>query len=120
MKLEHSQGQRAGLIFRIALLLTFLLTDWGLSPLRACDVDNPPRLFGKGLASFVPTSASGHTLRVLVQHGYLPAIPVLVRVEVHDATGQRDWTYWDGEATLAVDRPGVTLSTRTSTGMAGR
>ena len=111
MKLEHSQGQRAGLIFRIALLLTFLLTGWAPAVLRACDVDNPPRLFGKGLASFVPTPASGHTLRVLVQHGYLPAIPVLVRVEVHDASGQRDWTYWDGEATLAVDRPGVTLST---------
>ena len=96
---------------RLALLVSLGLTGWNPAPLRACDVDNPPRLFGKGVASFVPTPASGHTLRVLVQHGYLPAIPVLVRVEVRDASGSRDWSYWDGEAALTVDRPGVTLST---------
>ena len=111
MKANYSQGPCIGSLVHVSLLLALLLAGWSLDPLRACDVDNPPRLFGKGVASFVPTPASGHTLRVLTQHGYLPAIPVLVRVEVRDASGQRDWTYWDGEATLTVDRPGVTLST---------
>ena len=108
MKLEHSQGRRTG---SFLLVLACLLAVCSPARLRACDVDNPPRLFGKGVASFIPTPASGHTLRVLVQNGYLPALPVLVRVEVRDASGQRDWTYWDGTATLAADRPGVTLST---------
>jgi hypothetical protein len=50
-------------------------------------------------------------LKLLVQAGYLPEIPVLVRVEVLTAVGERDWATWDGEAALAIDPPGIALST---------
>jgi len=56
-------------------------------------------------------SAPGHSLKVIVQNGYLPQLPVLVRVEVRDATGRRDWSLWDGEATLTTDTAGISLST---------
>jgi len=72
----------------------------------ACDVDNPPRLFA-GFTSISPD----HTLKLWVQNGYLPSIPVFVRVELLNAFGERDWAVWDIDATLSVDQPGVTLST---------
>lgn len=67
------------------------------------------------LASF--SCVSGHSaavprqLRLLAPDRYLPSLPVLVRVEVTDTNGQRDWTVWDAEALLSVDLPGVVLST---------
>ena len=51
-----------------------------------------------------------HQIKILTQSGYLPGLPVLVRVEVRNAKGpERD--LWDANATLSVDQPGVTLST---------
>jgi hypothetical protein len=49
-------------------------------------------------------------LKVLVQEGYLPQIPVLVRVEVRGEAGP-DRSLWDAEATLSADQPGITFST---------
>jgi hypothetical protein len=54
---------------------------------------------------------SGRSLKVIAQSGYLPQLPVLVRVEIRDATGRRDWSLWDGEAALSTDTAGITLST---------
>src|SRR6185503_11849685 len=61
------------------------------------------------LEAAVPTTA--HTLKVIVQPGYLPQIPTLVRVELLTAAGQPDRTVWDAEALLSETSPGVSLST---------
>jgi hypothetical protein len=50
-------------------------------------------------------------LKLVTPAVYLPQVPVLVRVEAHDARGRRDWSLWNAEATLSVNQPGVTLST---------
>lgn len=51
-----------------------------------------------------------HQIKLLTQSGYLPGVPVLVRVEVRNAKGpERD--LWDADAMLSVGQPGVTLST---------
>src|SRR4051794_10349816 len=77
----------------------------------ACDVDNPPR-FGPGIKSLQASILSpGHSLKLIVQNGYLPQSPVLVRFEVRNEQGERDWSLWEAEATLSTDQPGVTLST---------
>lgn len=52
----------------------------------------------------------GNTLKLIVPRGYLPDVPVLVRVELLTSQGIRDWSQWDGEALLSADA-GVTLST---------
>jgi hypothetical protein len=52
----------------------------------------------------------GNTVKLIVPHGYLPNLPVLVRVELLTPQGVRDWSQWDGEAQLSTDA-GVTLST---------
>jgi hypothetical protein len=62
------------------------------------------------LASVLVSSAAPATLRMLTQSGYLPGLPVLVRVEAYAADGSRDRETWDGEATLSANG-GVTLST---------
>jgi hypothetical protein len=51
-----------------------------------------------------------HSVRLLTQHGYLPGIPVLVRVELRNASGP-ERELWNADATLSADDPGVTLST---------
>jgi hypothetical protein len=77
-----------------------------VSRILACDVDNPPRLFASA-----PVLGPGHTVKLWVQNGYLPQVPVLVRVELLSPSGERDWAVWDIDASLSVDKPGVTLST---------
>lgn len=62
------------------------------------------------LASALISSAAPATVRMLTQSGYLPGLPVLVRVEAYAADGSRDRETWDGEATLSANG-GVTLST---------
>lgn len=54
--------------------------------------------------------AAADTLKLIVQRGYLPGLPALVRVEVLTADGTRNWSLWDGEALLSANA-GVTLST---------
>lgn len=54
--------------------------------------------------------ASGE-VKLIVPAGYLPNVPFLVRVEVRDSSGARDWNLWNAEASLAVDQLGVSLST---------
>jgi hypothetical protein len=56
-----------------------------------------------------PTTA--HRLRVVTHAGYLPQLPLLIRVELLDASGQPDRNVWDATATLSEDSAGVTLST---------
>ena len=50
-------------------------------------------------------------VKVIVPAGYLPGVPFLVRVEVRDSSGARDWSLWNAEAILSVDQPGISLST---------
>lgn len=57
-----------------------------------------------------PVSGAPVTLKLLTQFGYLPANPVLVRVEALTAVGDRDRDLWDAEATLTASG-GITLST---------
>ncbi len=56
-----------------------------------------------------PTEA--HHVRLVVQAGYLPQIPVLVRVELVDGSGQPDHSVWDADAILSENADGITLST---------
>jgi hypothetical protein len=51
-----------------------------------------------------------HQLKIFTQHGYLPGLPVLVRVEVRNGNIV-ERNLWDATATLSVDQPAVTLST---------
>jgi len=50
-------------------------------------------------------------LKLVVPAGYLPPVPVLVRVEALDGAGALDRLLWDAEVTLASDPPGIILST---------
>ncbi len=63
----------------------------------------------------LPLSAAdiepGSSLKLLTRANYLPANPVLVRVEVIAPDGQPDRDLWNAEAMLTVDVPGITLST---------
>jgi len=52
-----------------------------------------------------------HRVRLVVQAGYLPQIPVLVRVELVDGTGRPDRSVWDADAVLSETVGGITLST---------
>ncbi len=63
------------------------------------------------LSTALPGGASPATLKLSAPHGYLPQVPMLVRVEALTADGERDLTLWDAEANLSVDAPSVTLST---------
>jgi len=54
---------------------------------------------------------SGRQLKLLTPDRWLPELPLLVRLEVWDASGHRDWSLWDADATLTSTTPGVTLST---------
>ena len=67
-----------------------------------------PQIFAAG--SVAPGPGSGHTVKLLTQRGYLPAVPVLVRVELRSAAGQPDRAVWDIDAMLSADG-GVTIST---------
>jgi hypothetical protein len=62
-------------------------------------------------SSFAAQPNSAHTVRLIVQAGYLPNIPVLVRVELLDSAGQPDHSVWDADALLSEETEGVTLST---------
>jgi hypothetical protein len=62
-------------------------------------------------SNFAQAAASPRQLKLLTPSGYLPDLPLLVRFEVIDPTGRRDWSLWDAEAALSSDSPGVVLST---------
>ena len=88
---------------------------------KSCTTRLPRRLAALAMLSggfFVPTASSpaatigpAHQLRVTAPRGYLPSIPVLVRVELHDGTNGVDRSVWNAEATLAASPPTVALST---------
>ena len=63
-------------------------------------------LFGITTAQLGPQ----HSLKLLTQSGYLPGIPVLVRVELHNGQTGRERESWDAVATLTADG-GTALST---------
>jgi hypothetical protein len=69
------------------------------------------RLLAAMLGCAFVTSLRADTLRLLVQPGYLPSIPVLVRVEALNPDGSKNRDLWDAEAMLTADVPGVSLST---------
>src|SRR5262245_59481294 len=52
----------------------------------------------------------GWALRVLTTDGFMPGVPVVVRVEIRDAGGRCARDLWDATATLSADRPGVSLT----------
>ena len=51
------------------------------------------------------------SLKIIVPAGYLPQVPVLVRVEALDALGGRERSLWDAVVVLSANSGGVTLST---------
>jgi hypothetical protein len=57
------------------------------------------------------TPGPQHHLKVIVYSGYLPQVPVLVRVELRKANGERDREVWNADAVLSETVSGVTLST---------
>ena len=64
-----------------------------------------------GFSGLADTPSQGDRLRVVTQNGYLPGIPVLVRMEVLGPNGAVDRELWDADATLSADQPEVILST---------
>ena len=56
-------------------------------------------------------TAAARQIKLLAPDRYLPDAPFLVRVEVLEANGRRDWKLWDGEVSLSSDTPGAVLST---------
>ena len=54
--------------------------------------------------------SSAHSLKISTHAGYLPGLPVLVRIEVRNDLGRSERELWDADATLSADN-GVTLST---------
>ncbi len=88
---------------------------------KSCTTKLPRRLAALAMLAggfIVPLASSpaatvglAHQLRVAAPRGYLPGIPVLVRVELHDGTNGVDRSVWNAEATLAANPPSVTLST---------
>jgi len=64
-----------------------------------------------GASAFAAQPNNTHTVRMIVQAGYLPQIPVLVRVELLDPSGRADRSVWDADAILSETAPGVALST---------
>jgi hypothetical protein len=60
-----------------------------------------------GAARPLPAADS---LRLAVRESYLPGIPILVRVEALEASGEPDRSLWDGVAVLGVSAGSVSLS----------
>ncbi|PYI84915.1 MAG: hypothetical protein DME26_12325 [Verrucomicrobia bacterium] len=50
-------------------------------------------------------------VKLIAPAGYLPNVPFLVRVEVNDNSGARNWSLWNADALLVADQPGIVLST---------
>ena len=61
--------------------------------------------------SFGAQPTAAHSVRLIVQAGYLPQVPVLVRVELLNASGRPDHAVWDADAILSETADGITLST---------
>ena len=81
------------------------LTCWAL---RACF------FWLSGYLAYEPLVAHAEgTPQLLLQtpNGYLPNIPLLVRVEANQPQGEHDRSLWEGVATLSSDQPGIVLST---------
>ncbi|HUR47421.1 MAG TPA: hypothetical protein VMZ27_16175 [Candidatus Saccharimonadales bacterium] len=67
-------------------------------------------LSGKVLAISTNELGAAHFLKIVTQAGYLPGVPVLVRMELHKGLMGRERELWDAEATLSADG-GTVLST---------
>lgn len=63
-----------------------------------------------GVSGWIEIQAAAQ-MKLVVSAGYLPQVPVLVRVEVLESDGRRDWEVSDAQATLSANNPGVSLST---------
>lgn len=66
------------------------------------------------LAAEASLQAATTSLKIATQAGYLPSVPVLVRVEARDASGQPDRDLWDATVNLSANN-GVTISTNVVT-----
>ena len=64
-----------------------------------------------GLAVSGSAANAPARLKLLTSAGYLPGVPVLVRVEALNSQGVTDRTLWNGEVLLSASPAGVTLST---------
>jgi fibronectin type 3 domain-containing protein len=53
---------------------------------------------------------AGRSLVLQTRDSYLPGVPVLVRVEIHDASGKPDRSLWDAAVSLSSNNPSVALS----------
>jgi hypothetical protein len=49
-------------------------------------------------------------VRLITPSGFRPSVPFLVRVEMRDNTGARDWNLWDADALLTADQRGISFS----------
>jgi hypothetical protein len=76
--------------------------------LRACCL----WLSGYAVGALLAATEVPTTVLVLQSpKGYLPDVPLLVRVEVNRPPGEHDRSLWEGIATLSTDQPGIVLST---------
>lgn len=62
-----------------------------------------------GILGAAPPQAQ-QSLHLQMRDSYLPGVPVLVRVELHNPAGHIDRQQWDAQALLSVDNPAVHLS----------
>ena len=81
-----------------------------LSPTRCSGARCAGRVLALLAACAAPAGAAERSLDVLVPDAWLPGVPVLVRVEAHDADGAVDRTLWDAEAVLSAAPAGTTLA----------
>src|SRR5689334_12780081 len=54
---------------------------------------------------------AGTRLAVVAPAGYVPGLPVLLRIELRDSAGRLEQRVWDADAAVEVAQPGVSLST---------
>ncbi len=95
----------------IGMTVSIPARRWSVSTRNLCSCVLALLFFSTAGASFAAQPNDAHRVRLVVQAGYLPQIPVLVRVELVDATGQPDRSVWDADVILSESAQGITLST---------
>src|SRR5688572_30924953 len=84
---------------------------WSVFTRNLCSCVSALLFFLTAAVAFSAQPNDAHRVRLIVQANYLPQIPVLVRVELLDASGQPDRAVWDADALLSETVEGITLST---------
>jgi len=70
----------------------------------------PAGLIALSLGTGLAAGGEPRALKLVTSDGYIPGVPIVVRVEVHEADGRYARGLWDAEADLSTDRPDVTVS----------